>query len=289
MRLGILRLVLLAGLAVLGVRAALSPAQALTTTQWLLTPLSGAAEHDVAASVIWHGRLMTAAWAVLAPASVLVARYLKITPRQSWPARLDNPFWFLTHRRLGYGVALLTVAGVAIMLAARGQWAPTRSLHTSLGWSLCLLAVFQVVASLARGTHGGPVNPFTRQPRPPEQWPGDHFSMTRRRILFEYTHKTIGYLAILIAVVTIAAGLRAADAPLWMLLAIAAWWLLCAALFVTLQRKVGCIDTYQAIWGLDRSLPGYRRPPIGLGIMRLSEGEAGQAPWQRGKPKGDRR
>jgi hypothetical protein len=37
---------------------------------------------------------------------------------------------------------------------------------------------------------------------------------------------------------------------------------------VSLQRAGRCIDTYQAIWGLDPDLPGNRRRPIGFGIVR---------------------
>jgi hypothetical protein len=64
-----------------------------------------------------------------------------------------------------------------------------------------------------------------------------------------------------------------------MWLAIALWWLFCAVVFVALQRRVGCIDTYQAIWGLDQTLPGYRRQPIGLGVVRLAATDA--APWRK--------
>ncbi len=48
--------------------------------------------------------------------------------------------------------------------------------------------------------------------------------------------------------------------------------------FVVLQRAGRCIDTYQAIWGLDPSLPGNRRRPIGLGIVRLRAQLAGAPP-----------
>jgi hypothetical protein len=47
-----------------------------------------------------------------------------------------------------------------------------------------------------------------------------------------------------------------------------AWWLMMAGAFVSLQRAGRCIDTYQAMWGLDPDLPGNRRRPIGFGIVR---------------------
>jgi len=269
-------------LLLLGSVVTATPTDAAGLIEWLLTPISGATEHLVPVSVAWHGRLMVFTWALLMPAAVIVARYFKITPRQRWPQRLDNPFWFITHRRLGYLVTVLTLVGLSFILARRGgEYAPWRSFHTSLGWIVIAFAIFQLVGSLARGTHGGPVNPFTRQRRPPEEWPGDHFSMTGRRIVFEYSHKAIGYVLIPMAVVAVETGLREADAPIWMWLVIALWWLLCAIVFFSLQLVVGCIDTYQAIWGLDQSLPGYRRRPIGMGITRLADSETAKAPWQR--------
>ena len=262
-----------------------SAARAAGGVDWLFSPISGAAEHSILASAAWHGRLMVFSWAILMPGAVVVARFFKITPRQLWPRQLDNPFWFLTHRRLGYLLVIVTAIGLGFILSGhRGNFAPWRSLHTSLGWLVVALAMFQLVGSLLRGTHGGPVNPFTRQPKPPEQWPGDHFSMSERRIFFEYTHKAFGYVLIPLAIAAIETGLRAADAPIWMWLVTAFWWLCCAVAFAALQRRVRCIDTYQAIWGLDRTLPGYRRRSIGIGVTRFTEADAAKAPWQQRGP-----
>ena len=36
------------------------------------------------------------------------------------------------------------------------------------------------------------------------------------------------------------------------------------------QRQAKCVDTYQAIWGLDSTLPGMKLAPIGIGITRIS-------------------
>jgi hypothetical protein len=92
--------------------------------------------------------------------------------------------------------------------------------------------------------------------------------MTRRRIVFEYIHKAAGYLLLALTLVAIPTGLVAADAPRWMPIAMGIWWLVMLALFVWLQRAGWCMDTYQAIWGLDPDLPGNRRRPIGFGIVR---------------------
>lgn len=237
---------------------------------WLLTPISGASEHAIASSIAWHGRLMAVAWAILMPVAFVIARFYKITPGQSWPNQLDNPFWFVNHRRLGYAIGILTIAALAIIIWGRGGRILWQGHHAITGWVIFALACFQIAGSLLRGTHGGPIDPFTRQSRPPEQWPGDHFSLTRRRIFFEYSHKLVGYLLVLLAVWTIVSGLYAADAPRWMWAGIGFWLVFCVGAFVRLQRKGKCIDTYQAIWGLDDTLPGYRRKPIGWGITRIN-------------------
>lgn len=48
--------------------------------------------------------------------------------------------------------------------------------------------------------------------------------MTPRRIRFEWTHKLLGYLALVLALIAIVTGLVHADAPRWMFLALAVWW-----------------------------------------------------------------
>jgi hypothetical protein len=237
--------------------------------RWLLTPISGSSAHPIVASIAWHGQLMVLGMGLLTPPVVIVARFFKVTPRQDWPHHLDNPFWFVTHRRWGHVIGLIVAAGLAFVLAAYGWQPPWYSLHTATGWGVLVLVLIQVAGSWLRGTHGGPVDPFTRRRRPPEEWHGDHFSMTRRRIVFEYIHKSAGYVLLVLSLVAIPTGLVAADAPRWMPIAMGIWWLLMLGVFVWLQRAGLCTDTYQAIWGLDPDLPGNRRRPIGFGIVRI--------------------
>jgi len=235
---------------------------------WLATPISGASEHTIAMTLAWHGRLMVLAMGLLTPPLIIVARFFKVTPRQDWPRHLDNPFWFITHRRWGHIVGAIVAAAIAVVLTERGFTSPLHTMHTAAGWLVVALVLAQLISSWLRGTHGGPVDPFSRKPRPPELWPGDHFSMTRRRIVFEHIHKTAGYLLLTLTVLALCSGLYAADAPRWMPVALGAWWIMIAGVFVALQRAGLCIDTYQAIWGPDPELPGNRRRPIGFGIVR---------------------
>jgi hypothetical protein len=94
--------------------------------------------------------------------------------------------------------------------------------------------------------------------------------MTGWRRVFERLHKGLGWLAVLVAALAILLGLGLVDAPRWMALTLALWWLALVAVFVRLQRAGRCIDTYQAIWGPDPAHPGNRLKPVGWGIRRLS-------------------
>jgi hypothetical protein len=236
--------------------------------RWLATPISGASDHAIAMALAWHGRLMVLAMGLLMPPLIIVARFFKVMPRQDWPRELDNPFWFITHRRWGHAAGAIAAIGVGFVLAERGWQSPLHNVHAAAGWLVVLLVLVQVIGAWLRGTHGGPVDPFTRKRRPRNLWPGDHFSMTSRRVIFEYVHKAAGYLLLALTVLALCTGLVAADAPRWMLLALGLWWLVMAGIFVWLQRAGRCIDTYQAIWGPDPELPGNRRRPIGFGIVR---------------------
>ena len=224
-------------------------------------------EHELAPWVQWHGRLMVLAWVILLPLGVLIARFFKITPHQSWPASLDNKFWWHCHRLLQYsGVALMTVAAVLAIRHASLASSPA-PLHGVIGFMVIGLGWLQILGGWLRGSKGGPKGgpggSDTADVR------GDHYDMTPRRRVFEYLHKFAGYLVILLATADVALGLRAAHALTWITCLIAATWALGAALFAWLQWQGYCLDTYQAIWGPGLEHPGNRIPPIGWGIRRV--------------------
>jgi Eukaryotic cytochrome b561 len=214
-----------------------------TIFNWLLAPLSGASAHDIAPLVAWHARLMVLAWSVLIPLGVLVARFYKVTPKQDFPVRLDNPFWWHAHRGLQYTGVFLSLVAVGLIWRKSAN-ADAYGLHQLFGYALLILGFLQIIGAQFRGSKGGPTDVAKGLPLR-----GDHFDMTRRRRIFEGWHKSLGYSALALVVVTTMLGLALADAPRWMALVIAAWWLLLLAAFVILQKRGRAVDTYVAIWG----------------------------------------
>jgi hypothetical protein len=214
---------------------------------WWLTPMSGAATHSLPAWAVWHARLMVLAWAVLLPLGVLAARYFKVTPQQDWPRVVDNRAWWHAHRGFQYIGITVMLIGAALAFGQGTSASAVAATHAGLGWLLVGLGAFQIVGAWLRGSKGGPTEAQLR---------GDHYDMTPHRRLFERLHKGGGWLALALAVLTIGLGLVAADAPRWMPLVLAAWWLALLVMAWRWQRAGRCVDTYQAIWGPSLSHPG---------------------------------
>lgn len=228
----------------------------------LFSPIDPSRAHEVGFSVSWHGRFMVLAWGMLLPLGVMAARFCKVLPGQDWPREVQNPFWFTWHRILQYSGLGVTLVALALILPTTRD-APQAALHHWVGWSVIALAAVQLAAAMVKGTGGGPG---------PDGAPvGDHFRMTQRRRIFEWTHKIMGYVALAIAVASILSGMWVANAYVWMWIFIYGWWILVVTAFAVLQRRGWAVDTYQAIWGSDPSHPGNQIPPIGWGIRRGPE------------------
>ncbi len=228
--------------------------------EWLVASIDPSRLHLVDPAVAWHARLMVLAWGIFCPLGVLVARFFKVTPKQNWPAQCDNRFWWLSHLGLQYLGGILMLIALATILAGHGARGLS-SLHAWLGYSVLMLGAAQFLAGWLRGSKGGPTESSLR---------GDHYDMSRRRVAFERLHKSVGYLALLFAVAAILTGLWHANAPRWMWILLAGWWLGFALAFVLLQRQGRAIDTYQAIWGPSSEHPGNLRKPIGWGVRRIA-------------------
>lgn len=223
---------------------------------WSLLPISGNNYHFVDFRTAWHGRIMVFTWSFAIPISILVARFFKVTPKQNWPYQLDNKFWWHTHRYINYLSIFLTVIGIFFIWKHDQYEGISRQLHYYLGWIIALLCVIQLGSSWLRGTKGGPTAPMLDKNGKIISLFGDHYCMTPKRVLFERIHKFIGYFMWLIALTVTTLGLFIADAPRWMWFCLLVWWIGLVILFWLLQKNGFCIDTYQAIWGPDPTLPG---------------------------------
>ena len=240
----------------------------LALEHWLLAPLSGQPQHVIAPWAYWHARCMVLGWGVLLPVGALVARYLKVTSGQRWPEQLDNKRWWHGHRSLQWAGVLVMTVGAGLAWGQGTGGSLVARVHAWAGWALVLMGWLQVVAGLVRGSRGGPGgDPLLGD----HSDHGDHYDMTPHRIAFERMHKGLGCLAVLAAAAVIVLGLQVADAPRWMGLTLATWWLLLAGMAWRWQRNGRCIDTYQAIWGPDPQHPGNRMRPVGWGVRRPLE------------------
>lgn len=248
-----------AGAAILVALAVLAWVAGADALAWLQQSMVDGRPHRIDMAQAWHARAMVLAWAVMIPLGVLAARFFKVTPRQPWPAVLDNKWWWRAHLALQLGGIALTLAAVALVWREAGAADGWARAHRLLAWLVCALAAVQALGGVLRGTKGGSV--------PDER--GDHYDMTPRRFLFERVHKSCGYLAMAVAMAAIATGLAHVNAPRWMAVFITLWTLAWLAAFAWLQRRGWCIDTYQAIWGPDPRHPGNRMPVVGPGIRRL--------------------
>lgn len=228
---------------------------------WWLSPLSGASTHALDNWIVWHARSMVMAWGVLLPLGALAARYFKVMPKQDWPNEVDNRTWWHLHRAFQYSGVVIMLIGVVLVWGKGSQSSNVAALHVYFGWGVVSLGLLQVFAAWMRGSKGGPTDIQLR---------GDHYDMTQHRLWFEAIHKAGGWLAIALAVATICFGLCAADAPRWMVLALASWWVLLVIYGFRLQRNQRCIDTYQAIWGPSLAHPGNQRSKIGWGTRRMT-------------------
>lgn len=228
---------------------------------WLALSLDPARDHLVDAAIAWHGRLMVLAWGILIPLGVVVARFFKVMPGQDWPRRVDNRVWWMTHLILQYGSGIIMLVGISLIGLAHGFKGLSMS-HAWLGYVLLCLAFAQFLGGWLRGSKGGPGEPVLK---------GDHYDMTPRRVLFEYAHKGLGYLALLLALITILTGLWQANAPRWMVVVLGIWWTGLLIVCLVFQKRGMALDTYQAIWGPSLAHPGNRRKPIGWGVARRQD------------------
>lgn len=227
--------------------------------EWLVSPIDPSGLHDVSSAISWHARAMVLGWGIVAPLSVLVARFFKIMPGQNWPVVLDSKVWWRSHWMGQSFVFCLTILGLYLVLPSDFS---KMSFHGWLGYSVVTALVLQVLLGVFRGSKGGPNEVGRDSPR------GHHYDMTRWRRAFEALHKTLGYSVLALAAIAITFGLWKANAPNWMWVCLGLWWCVLLIGFFAMQRRGMAIDTYQAIWGSDPEHPGNQMPHPGWGVRR---------------------
>jgi hypothetical protein len=224
---------------------------------------------------------MVLGWGILAPLSVLIARFFKILPSQNWPKELDSKVWWRSHW-VGQTVVFgLSVVGMVLVLPL--TWVAS-GWHGTVGYGVLVLLLLQVALGVFRGSKGGPTAPASDgSPR------GHHYDMTPWRRGFEALHKALGYGLLGLAMLAILLGLWSANGPRWMWIALLIWWPVLIAAFFVMQRRGMAVDTYQAIWGADPSHPGNRLPHPNWGVRRPGDNRKGDAHVRRDRGDGLRR
>ncbi|MEM9634814.1 MAG: cytochrome b561 domain-containing protein [Pseudomonadota bacterium] len=230
--------------------------------EWLISPVDPLRVHEVGTALSWHARVMVLAWGVIAPLSVMIARFFKVLPWQDWPVELDTKLWWRGHWMSQTFVVILSAVGLVLVLMS-DQNSGQALVHRMLGYAVLAIAVGQALSGLLRGSKGGPTDVQSDG-----SMNGDHYNMTPRRLMFEAFHKSCGYLALVLMIAAIVTGLWSANAPRWMWLFLIGWWGVLAGVSGYLQARGRAVDTYQAIWGPDTLHPGNRMKKQGWGTIR---------------------
>lgn len=132
---------------------------------------------------IIHGVLMIIAWGFLLPCGAITAKFLK-----------HRSTWFKAHR--GVQLLGLVLALISFILILRYSNALGDKGSGSLNYPHAVMGVITMSIGLFQ-----PLNAFLR-PHLPE----NNESRTPKRIIWEYTHKILGWGVLILAVVTIGMG-----------------------------------------------------------------------------------
>lgn len=129
-----------------------------------------------------HGILMTLAWTLFAFVGLFTARYM----RQVWEPRklLGEKAWFTVHRTLMTITLLLTIASTIFIFFKVNGWSDDKGVHPFCGMVAITFAVIQPIMAAFRPHPGEP-----------------------RRNIFNWAHRIVGFIALIMAVVTIYLGL----------------------------------------------------------------------------------
>ncbi|XP_068710334.1 ferric-chelate reductase 1-like isoform X2 [Montipora foliosa] len=133
-------------------------------------------------SMLVHGILMAIAWTMFAFVGLFTARYM----REVWePTEIfGKKAWFTVHRLLMTTTVSLTIAGTIVIFVHVGGWSSGDGAHPICGIIAISLAVIQPIMAAFRPAPDAP-----------------------KRGIFNWTHRLVGIIALVMAVVAIYLGL----------------------------------------------------------------------------------
>ncbi|KAM7447097.1 DOMON domain-containing protein frrs1L [Porites harrisoni] len=128
-----------------------------------------------------HAILMVVAWVGFATIGMFVARFM----RTVWGVKemCRKRIWFQLHRTLMILTTVCTVAGAILAFVYVGKWSEDAGAHPIIGTIVLLIAVIQPVLAFFRPPPDG-----------------------KRRMYFNWAHRTFGLLTLALAVVNIFLG-----------------------------------------------------------------------------------
>jgi len=140
-------------------------------------------DESIDAKVLAHGILMTLAWTLFAFVGLFTARYM----RQVWqPTKIwGKDAWFTVHRVLMTTTVLLTVTGTILIFVKVKGWSSGAGAHPICGMIAIILAVIQPIMAALRPSPNAP-----------------------KRGIFNWSHRIVGTVALVMAVVSIYLGLN---------------------------------------------------------------------------------
>lgn len=155
-----------------------------TSSRIIVTEAGSASSDDgLDTNLIVHGTLMTLAWILFAFVGLFTARYM----REVWEPKqlLGKKAWFTVHRTLMTTTVLLTVAGIVVIFVHVKGWSSNAGVHPYFGIVVLALALAQPIMAAFRPHPGEP-----------------------RRNIFNWAHRIVGTLALILGVVSIYFGLN---------------------------------------------------------------------------------
>jgi hypothetical protein len=140
----------------------------------------------VAPVKIAHGVLMAVSWGIALPIGVIIARFY----RHKEPTTGPFAWWFIRHQIFQYSGVIMSLTGFGLALYMKWQTSHFDSVHAKLGLTVMIVGCLQPLNALVR-------------PKP----------NTPKRPLWNFFHKNLGYVAVILAIPTIFLGLSKIGAP----------------------------------------------------------------------------